>query len=62
MAQVKNYGLIGVGASLQLGKQGPKLKGNADAGLVQIVSEDNATLSRLQGANASSSSDFVPYD
>ena len=59
MAQVKNYGLIGVGASLQLGKQGPKLKGNADAGLVQIVGEDNATLSRLQGANASSSSDFV---
>ena len=59
MAQVKNYGLIGVGASLQLGKQGPKLKGNADAGLVQIVGEDNATLSRLQGANGSSSSDFV---
>ena len=42
MAQVKNYGLIGVGASLQLGKQGPKLKGNADASLMQIVAEDNA--------------------
>ena len=59
MAQVKNYGLIGVGASLQLGKQGPKLKGNADASLVQIVGEDNATLTRLQGANGSSAADFV---
>lgn len=59
MAQVKNYGLIGVGASLQLGKQGPKLKGNADASLMQIVAEDNATLTRLQGANATVAEDFV---
>jgi hypothetical protein len=59
VAQVKNYGLIGVGNSLQLGKQGPKLKGNADASLVQIVGEDNATLTRLQGANGSSAADFV---
>ena len=59
MAQVKNYGLIGVGASLQLGKQGPKLKGNADASLMQIVAEDNATLTRLQGANATAAADFV---
>jgi|TARA_R110002074_G_scaffold712_3_gene4170 hypothetical protein len=59
VAQVKNYGLIGVGASLQLGKQGPKLKGNADASLMQIVAEDNATLTRLQGANATAAADFV---
>lgn len=59
MAQVKNYGLIGVGTSLQLGKNGPKLKGNADASLMQIVAEDNATLTRLQGANATAAADFV---
>ena len=28
MANVKNYGLVGVNRSLQLGKQGPKILGN----------------------------------
>ena len=59
MAQVKNYGLIGVGTELQLGKQGPLLKGNADTDTFQITTEGGSTLTTLEGANATSASHFV---
>ena len=37
MAQHKDYGLIGAGRNLQLGKLGPKLEGNADSGAITEV-------------------------
>ena len=44
MANVKNYGLIGVGAQAQFGKNGPILKGNADADTFSVVTEGGSTL------------------
>ena len=58
MAQVKNYGLIGVGTEVQLGKQGPKVKGDADTDVVSITTEGDA-LTVVRAANAVSSSDLV---
>ena len=59
MAQVKNYGLIGVGTEIQFGVQGPKLKGNADTDTFQVVTEGGSTLTTMEGANATSASHFV---
>ena len=59
MANVKNYGLVGVNRSLQLGKQGPKILGNADSDTFVFTAEDGATLTRVSGANAVSASDMV---
>ena len=59
MAEIKNYGLIGVGQNVQLGKNGPKLKGNSDNSTFEITSEDGATLARISGADGTSSTDFV---
>jgi hypothetical protein len=58
VAQVKNYGLIGVGNNLQLGKNGPKLVGNADTGSFTITNEGGA-LTTIIGANATQSSELV---
>ena len=58
MAQHKDYGLIGAGRNLQLGKLGPKLEGNADSGAI-TVSSAGGTLSVMRGANAENSTDFV---
>ena len=59
MANVKNYGLIGAGSELQLGKQGPKIKGDADTDVVGIYTEGGSTLGVIRAANAVSSSDLV---
>ena len=59
MAQVKNYGLIGVGTEIQLGKNGPILKGNADADTFSITTEGGSTLTTIEGANGTSASHFV---
>ena len=59
MAQVKNYGLIGAGSELQFGKQGPKLKGNADTDTFQITTEGGSTLTTLEAANGTSASHLV---
>lgn len=59
MAQVKNYGLIGVGNNLQLGKNGPKLLGNATTDTVQVTNEGGISLSEIQAANATSSTALV---
>tara|TARA_R110002074_G_scaffold394176_1_gene581386 strand:- start:875 stop:3502 length:2628 start_codon:yes stop_codon:yes gene_type:complete len=59
VANVKNYGLIGVGAEVQLGKQGPKVLGDGDTDIVSVTTEDGVTLTQLRGANASGSTDFV---
>ncbi len=58
MAQVKNYGLIGVGTEVQLGKQGPKIKGDADTDVLSVTTEGDA-LTTIRAANAVSSSDLV---
>jgi len=58
MANVKNYGLIGVGTEVQLGKQGPKVKGDADTDVVSVTTEGDA-LTVIRAANAVSSSDLV---
>ena len=59
MANVKNYGLIGVGNNLQLGKLGPKLQANSDSGVVSVTTEGGSTLTIIRGANAVGSSDLV---
>ena len=58
MAQVKNYGLIGVGTEVQLGKQGPKVKGDADTDVVSVTTEGDV-LTVIRAANAVSSADLV---
>ena len=58
MAQVKNYGLIGVGEEVQLGKQGPKVKGDSDTDVVSVTTEGDV-LTVIRAANAISSSDLV---
>jgi len=58
MANVKNYGLIGVGTEIQMGKQGPKVKGDADTDVVSVTTEGDA-LTVIRAANAVSSSDLV---
>ena len=58
MAQHKDFGLIGAGRNLQLGKQGPKFEGNADSGAITI-SNAGGSLVVMKGANASSAEDFV---
>jgi hypothetical protein len=59
VAQHKDYGLVGAGRSLQLGKQGPKLLGNSDTNTFLFTTEDGISLARVQGANAQSSAEFV---
>ena len=59
MAEVKNYGLSGVHRTLQLGKQGPVLVGNADTDSFTVTLQDAATLTTLGGANATSGTHFI---
>lgn len=59
MAEVKNYGLSGVHRTLQLGKQGPVLVGNADTDSFTVTLQDASTLTTMGGANASSPEHFV---
>ena len=59
MAEVKNYGLSGVHRTLQLGKQGPVLVGNADTDSFSVTLQDGATLTNIGGANATSGTHFI---
>ena len=59
MAQHKDYGLIGVGNSVQLGKQGPKVVRDGGSLGVNITDEDGSTAVTVSGANASLSNHFV---
>ena len=58
MANIINYGLIGVGGNVQLGKNGPKLLGNTDTDAFSVTGVGGA-LTTISGANAVSSSDLV---
>jgi hypothetical protein len=59
VAEVKNYGLSGVHRTLQLGKQGPVLVGNADTDSFTVTLQDGATLTNMGGANATNSAHFI---
>jgi len=59
VAEHKDYGLSGVHRTLQLGKQGPVLVGNADIDSVSVTLQDAATLTTMSGANASSAQNFI---
>lgn len=59
MAEVKNYGLSGVHRTVQLGKQGPILVGNADTDSFSVTTQDAATLTNMSGANATNSAHFI---
>ena len=59
VAEHKDYGLSGVHRTLQLGKQGPVLVGNADTDSFTVTLQDAATLTTLGGANATSGTHFI---
>jgi len=59
MAKVKNYGLAGVHQSVQLGKVGPHILGNASTGSISFTAEDQITLTKVKGADAESADEFV---
>lgn len=58
VAQHKDYGLVGVGNDVQLGKQGPRLKHNGD-GTLSVTDLSGANGTQLSGANAVNANDFV---
>ena len=58
MSNVFNFGLSGIGGNVQVGKNGPKLVGNASSSTF-ILTDDSGALTTIQGANAVSSSDLV---
>lgn len=57
MAEIKNFGLAGIGDNVQLGKAGPRLKVNMD--VVEARNASDSDLAIIRGANAVSSSDMV---
>lgn len=57
MAEIKNFGLTGVGGNVQLGKAGPRLKVNGAAVEVRNSADDSLTIFR--GANAVTANDLV---
>jgi len=59
VAEHKDYGLSGVHRTLQLGKQGPLLVGNADTDSFAVTLQDAATLTNMSGANATNSAHFI---
>ena len=59
MAEHKDYGLVGAGRTLQLGKQGPLLVGNADTDSFSVTLQDASTLTNMSGANAVNNAHFI---
>ena len=59
MAQHKDYGLIGVGNTLQFGKQGPQMVRDGVSGGLNVTDENGTTPITLSGANATQSNHFV---
>lgn len=59
MAEHKDYGLSGVHRTVQLGKQGPVLVGNADTDSFSVTLQDASTLTNMSGANATSGTHFI---
>lgn len=59
MAKMKNYGLEGVSHKVQLGKQGPHVASDVTKNKIVMTNSDGTTLASVQGANATTSSEFV---
>jgi hypothetical protein len=59
MAKIKNYGLEGVSHKVQLGKQGPHVASDETKNKVVFTNSDGTTLASVQGANATTSNEFV---
>jgi len=59
MAKIKNYGLEGVSHKVQLGKQGPHVSSDETKSKIVVTNSDGTTLASVQGANATSASEFV---
>lgn len=57
MAEIKNFGLVGIGDNVQLGKAGPRLKVNSN--VVEARNASDSALAIVRGANAVTSSDLV---
>ena len=57
MADIKNFGLAGVGPDLQLGKAGPRIKVNGSA--VEARNSDGTALTTIRAANAVTGSEVV---
>ncbi len=57
MADIKNFGLSGVGSDVQMGKAGPRLIVNGSA--IEIHGSDGVTLANLRSSNAVVGSDVV---
>jgi hypothetical protein len=57
MAEIKNFGLTGVGTNVQFGKAGPRLKVNG--GVVEVRNAADAGLAVMRAANAVSDTDVV---
>ena len=58
MAQHKDYGLVGVGNDVQVGKQGPRIKHNGD-GTFSVTDVSGSVLTTVTGANATQSNHLV---
>ena len=56
MADIKNYGIKGVGANIQLGKAGNTIE--SSSGNI-ILKQDDGSLATISGANGTASSHFV---
>jgi hypothetical protein len=53
MADIKNYGIIGIGSSVQLGKNGGRLKYDVGNNRFELTKENGTTLENLRTANVS---------
>lgn len=57
MANIKNFGLVGVGSDVQFGKAGPKLVGNGN--VFQFKDKTGSTFADVQAANLTLSGDLT---
>lgn len=57
MANIKQFGIKGIGSTVQFGKGGNKLI--SDAGILKATEADGATLAKVKGADGTASDEFV---
>jgi hypothetical protein len=57
MADIKNFGLVGVGSNVQLGKSGPRLKKNAET--IEARTADDSSLAVVRAAPGVGNNDVV---
>jgi len=59
MANVKNYGLRGVGSDVQMGKSGGRLVYDSGNTLFKFTESDGSTLAKIQVADPTDANDAV---